>query len=47
MAADQDPDVTRLGVEHFLSRDHLLLYAVVDPVVDGYISPIIDRLSDR
>ena len=40
-------DVARLGVEHFLSQGtDLLLYAVVDPVVDGYF-PVIDRLSDE
>lgn len=40
-------DVGRLGIEHFLSRGtDLLLYAVVDPVVDGYF-PVIDRLSDE
>jgi magnesium transporter len=40
-------DVSRLGIEHFLSRGtDLLLYAVVDPVVDGYF-PVIDRLSDE
>ncbi len=40
-------DINRMGVEHFLSKGtDLLLYAVVDPVVDGYF-PIIDRLSDE
>ncbi len=40
-------DIARLGVDHFLSRGtDLLLYAVVDPVVDGYF-PVLDRLSDE
>jgi len=40
-------DLARLGVEHFLSQGtDLLLYAVVDPVVDGYF-PVMDRLSDE
>lgn len=40
-------DLARLGVEHYLSKGvDLLLYAVVDPVVDGYF-PVMDRLSDE
>jgi len=40
-------DITRLGVEHFLSKGtDLLLYAVVDPIVDAYF-PVMDRLSDE
>jgi len=40
-------DLARMGVEHFLSQGtDLLLYAVVDPVVDGYF-PVMDRLSDE
>jgi magnesium transporter len=40
-------DLRRLGVDHFLrSGTDLLLYAIVDPVVDGYF-PVIDRLADE
>lgn len=40
-------DLARLGVEHYLAQGiDLLLYAVVDPVVDGYF-PVMDRLSDE
>jgi magnesium transporter len=40
-------DLARLGVERFLSEGtDLLLYAVVDPIVDGYF-PVVDRLSDE
>jgi magnesium transporter len=42
----EQPNVARLGVERFLSvGPDLVLYAVVDPIVDGYF-PVVDQLSD-
>ena len=36
----------RLGVDHFLSQGtDMMLYAVVDPIVDGYF-PVLDRLGE-
>ena len=39
-------DIRRLGAEHFLSQGtDFMLYAVVDPLVDGYF-PVLDSLGD-
>jgi magnesium transporter len=36
----------RLGVDHFLAQGaDMMLYAVVDPIVDGYF-PVLDRLGE-
>jgi magnesium transporter len=36
----------RLGVDHFLSQGtDMMLYAIVDPIVDGYF-PVLDQLGD-
>ena len=38
--------VKRLGVDHFLSQGtDMMLYAVVDPIVDGYF-PVLDQLGE-
>lgn len=40
-------DIARRGVEHYLAEGtDYLLYALLDPIVDGYF-PIIDRISDE
>jgi magnesium transporter len=37
----------RLGVDHFLSQGtDMMLYAIVDPIVDGYF-PVLDRLGEE
>ncbi|MFO1539576.1 MAG: magnesium transporter CorA family protein [Chloroflexota bacterium] len=40
-------DLARRGIDHYLSEGtDFLLYAIVDPIVDGYF-PLMDHLSDE